>query len=163
MLSNTRTHCHTAFAMLLLWTLTIASGFANACLLEQPGAHSHTAATAHGLGHGGTQVSRHTEALDETSGAVHHSQPDYSQPVGLKTLSDPLKTSPDACLKVCDDSARSLPKQHASSLLDLGHMVVVAVSWSAGVATMLEHGQPNDAQVVTSRLPLRVRYARLAL
>ncbi len=159
MFSNTRTHRHTALAMLLLWTLTIASGFANACLLEQPGAHPHTAATAHV----GTQVSRHTEALDETSGAVHHSQPDYLQPVGLQTSSDPSKTSHDACLKVCDDSARSLPKQHASSLLDLGHMVVVAVSWSAGVATMLEHGQPNDAQVVTSRLPLRVRYARLAL
>ena len=44
--SNTRTKRHTAFAVLLVWLFALASGFANACLLQTPTVHSSAAGVA---------------------------------------------------------------------------------------------------------------------
>lgn len=145
--SDLRIHRNSALVMLLVWTFALASGFANACLLEQPGTYPHAAITipaeAHAPNYDSLKAHQHTEAWPDAD--------DESQATG------------QLCLKVCDDSSRSLPKVYSSSQIDPGPPAVVAVLWSATAPDQLQHHQPNDAQRVTSSQPLRIRYARLAL
>lgn len=145
--SNPRIHRNSALVMLLVWTFGLASGFANACLLEQPDTHPHATITvpaeAHAANYDSLKAHQHTEALPDAD--------DESQATG------------QLCPKVCDDSSRSLPKHYSANQIDPGPPMVVAVLWSAAALDQLQQHQPNDVQRVTSRLPLRVRYARLAL
>lgn len=46
-LPHSRSRQHTASVMLLLWLFALASGVANACMLEQPASHAPSAAAAH--------------------------------------------------------------------------------------------------------------------
>lgn len=144
---NTRINRNNAFVMLLVWTFALASGIANACLLEESDVPTHKALRSHTTQDGGRDFSR-----------VTHAQPEAG-----RNQDDESHTSGQPCLKVCDDSSRSLPKGYTASQTDPGPPTVVAVLWTAVAPIHLEHHQLNDAQRVVSRLPLRVRYSRLVL
>lgn len=144
---TTRFNRTSALAMLLVWTLALASGVANACLLEAPGTHADARAKLQSTQLGGKHVS-----------LVRPAQPDTGQ-----KREDDAHTSKRPCLKVCDDGSRSLPKQHPVGQVDPGPAAIVAVLWNAAVPTHLQYQQPDDTQRVVPQLPLRVRYSRLAL
>ena len=136
-----------ALAMLLVWLFGLVSGIANACLLEPPGAAAHTKTdkphAQHDIRH--TGLGAHPQAV---SGLAH---------------TDDAHTSKQPCLKVCDDSSRSLPKKYPAGEVDPGLPSVVAVLWSLVEPVYLTYKQPSSTQRVASHVPLRHRYARLAL
>ena len=145
-LSNTRINRASAFAMLLVWVLALISGVANACLLEAPGTAAHAGATGRTNQHGVDHVA-------------------LSRNVPIEADSDQADdghTSKQPCLKICDDSSRSLPKKYPAGQIDPGLPVIVAVLWSLAEPIRLQYKQPNGTQHATL-LPLRVLYARLVL
>ena len=145
-LLNTRINRASAFAMLLVWVLALISGVANACLLEAPGTAAHTGATGrtnqHGVEH--VALSRYVPIEADSDQA------------------DDAHTSKQPCLKVCDDSSRSLPKKYPAGHIDPGLPIIVAVLWSLAGPIRLQYKQPTGIQQATL-LPLRVLYTRLAL
>lgn len=145
--SNARSNRNSAFVMLLVWTFALASGVANACLLEEVGVPTHAVIGTHTPHDGGKNVSPGRDAQFEAG----------------RDQDDDSHNSRQPCLKVCDDGSRSVPKQYLSSQIDPGPAIVVAVLWTAAVPIHLQPHQPDDAQRVISTLPLRVRYSRLAL
>lgn len=144
--SNSRTRRHTAFVVLLAWLFAMASGVANACLLEVRIAHGQ-AATADSPGAAGTpaEIAAHAGAV-----AGHYDQ--------SGNPSEP-------CLKVCDDGSNSLPKPPAEvKLTDTDTAPVVAVLWTT--TTPLVSAAPRRLELLHPpgpAQPLRVRYTRLAL
>lgn len=90
-LADTCTRRKTAFAMLLVWVFALASGVANACLLERPGHHSRAV-----KGAVATAVQAPAELvthLDATAG--QHNDADSTR---------------QSRLKACDDGRLGLPK-----------------------------------------------------
>ena len=138
--TTTRINRNRAFVMLLVWAFAMVSGLANACLLEESGSHARAGITAQ------------TSHNDVRHGSLAR----QSQPEAGPDQDDDAHTSRQPCLKVCDDSSRSLPKQYPSSQIDPGPPIVVAVLWTAFAPIHLLQYQPTNAQRVTSGLPLRV-------
>ena len=136
-----------AFAMLLVWVFALISGVANACLLESPGFTAQAGATGEINEHGTAQVSLRSHAAIE--GDLERAEDGH--------------TSKQPCLKVCDDSSRSLPKKYPAGEVDPRQPIIVAVLWSLAEPIRLQYKQPSSTQHVASLLPLRVLYARLAL
>ena len=136
-----------ALAMLLMWTLALASGVANACLLEAPGKPAAARATL--------QLTQH--------GGMHASHLKHAEPGASPEREDDARTSKQLCLKVCDDSSRSLPKQYPVGQVDPVPSAIVAVLWNAATPIRLQYQQPDDTQRVVPGLPLRVLYSRLVL
>jgi hypothetical protein len=144
--SNTRTKRNTALVMLVVWLFALASGVANACLLEARGTHSHDAPV--------TQSSA-TEARPEISAG--HGGVIASHDAGA----DASKVS---CLKVCDDGSQSLPKQPSSfNVTDPGLALFVTVVWTAAVLDLPAPSGANDLGHAVPTLPVRTRFSRLAL
>lgn len=145
-LFNTRINRASAFAMLLVWAFALISGVANACLLEAPGADAHAGTpeqtNQHGVKH--VTLSKYVPIEDDSIQA------------------DDAHTSKQPCLKVCDDSSRSLPKKYPAGQIDPGLPIIAAVLWSLAEPIRLQYKQPNGTRHV-ALLPLRLRYARLAL
>ena len=136
-----------AYAMLLVWMFWLFSGLANACLVEPAGYATHVMSAAHSL----------QKDLPHAS-SIRHSQTEASS-----VQADDASISKQACLKVCDDNSRSLTKKYQAGQIDAGLSSVVAVLWSLVEPVYLSHTQPGTAQHVVSKVPLRHRYARLAL
>lgn len=137
--STSRTKRTTAFVVLLVWLFAVASGVANACLLEEPGPHPHLA-----TGHA-------PAVLDDDAGVVgdHHNDSD---------------TSKESCLKVCDDGSKAPVKLHTGfDLTDPGMAPLVAIAWSAAAPVVTGPSPRVDLQPPIGGPPLRVRYSRLAL
>ena len=130
--------------MLLVWVLGLVSGVANACLLESPGAATHAK----------------TEKPYAHHDVKHSGLGTHPQTAAGSSQAEDAHTSKQPCLKVCDDSSRSLPKKHLAGEVDPGLLSVVAVLWSL---VELTYNQPSSTQLVASQVPLRHRYARLAL
>ena len=130
--------------MLLVWVFGLVSGVANACLLEAPGAATHAK----------------TEKLHAQHDVQHNGFGTHPQTAVGSAQAEDAHTSKQPCLKVCDDSSRSLPKKHLAGEVDPGLPSVVVVLWSL---VKLNHRQPSSTQRVASQVPLRHRYARLAL
>jgi hypothetical protein len=143
--SNTRAKRNTAFVVLLVWLFALASGVANACLLEARATHGHGAAA-------GTSETAMSNAISAGHvGAVA----DHDAGAG---------SSKAPCLKVCDDGSQSLVKQQ--STFDLSHpgpALLVAIVWAAAVPVVSAPRRMDDLQPSIPGLPLRVRYSRLAL
>jgi len=143
--SNIRAKRNTAFMVLLVWLFSLASGVANACLLEARGTHSHVATAA------SSEATHAPVILPGHAGAVA----DHD---------DDLHTFKAPCLKVCDDGSRSFPKQDATvAQPDPGPALIVLVLWGAVAPVVPTLRQMDDRQPATPGLPLRVRYSRLAL
>ena len=119
---------NTAFMVLLAWLFAIASGVANACLLEAPHHELHALAAA-------------------------------SHAADFSTRSSRLP-----CQKVCDDAPQSLPK--AVSGIDQtnpGLPPPSAILWSATAPIAVGTRRSARMQPALPELPIRLRYARLAL
>lgn len=145
-LFNTRINRVSAFAMLLVWVFALISGVANACLLEATGAFAHAG----------------TNEQTNQYGVKHVTLSKYVPIEADSGQADDAHTSKQPCLKVCDDSSRSLPNKYPAGQIDPGLPIIVAVLWSLAEPIRLQYKQPNGTQHATL-LPLRVRYARLAL
>ena len=143
---NTRIKRTSATAMLLVWMFALVSGVANACLLEAPGSATHEKTA--------------TQFVQQD--VKHTSLAGHSQIEASSDQADDAHTSKQPCLKVCDDSSRSLPKKYPAGQIDPGSPIIVAVLWSLAEPIRLRYKQPNDTRHATL-LPLRVLYTRLAL
>jgi hypothetical protein len=143
--SNTRAKRSTAFVVLLVWLFALASGVANACLLEARGTHGH-----------GATVSTFAAALATAISAGH---------VGaVADHNDDSDASKAPCLKVCDDGSQSLVKQQTTfDLTDPGLAFLVRGVWTAAGSAVAAPRRMDDLQPSTPGLPIRVRYSRLAL
>ena len=149
-LFTTRANRISAFSMLLIWIFGLMSGMANACLLEAeaPSAVVHT-------------------ALQQAPRDEKYTSPVKHSPAAavLETLAqaDDAHTSKQPCLKVCDDSSRSLPNKYPAVQIDPGLPIAASVLWSLVEPIDLSYKQPSSTQRVASHVPLRHRLARLAL
>ncbi|WP_293638402.1 hypothetical protein [Polaromonas sp.] len=142
---NTRAIHNTAFMLLLVWLFALASGVANACLLEARQTHSHIATDA-----SSGVAAQASVILPGHAGAV------------ADGIDEPHFKAP--CLKVCDDGSRSFPKQDSTVVqADPGPALLVLVLWNkvAPVISTLRH--MNVVQPATPELPIRVRFSRLAI
>ena len=145
-LSNIRVRRDAAFMVLLVWLFALASGVANACLLEVRETHSHVAAAA---------SSEMAHALDISPG--------HAGAIGGHD--DISQTFEGPCQKVCDDGSRSFPSPDLTvTPADPGPALLVAVLWIAATSVASEFRRMDDMQQpATPGLPIRVRYSRLAL
>ena len=151
-LPNSRTRRNTACAMLFVWLFALASGVANACLLEPHGAHDHGSPLSH-LSASGTTLGL---AGDHAQGFAHDDGDSDPGPGPA-----PAKES---CLKACDDGSHSLLKQaYSFDLADPGLAPLVAAAWAAEVHLAPASGRPHDFQLPERGPPVRVRFSRLAL
>lgn len=143
--ADTRAKRNIAFAMLLVWVFALASGVANACLLETPGHHSTavkgpTAATLQAP----AELVAH---LDATAG--HHDDADSTK---------------ESCLKVCDDGTHGLLKaQWGVDHADPGPPTLVTTLWTGSKPVVSAPRRVDDLAIPILGPPLRVRYSRLAL
>ena len=149
-LPNSRTRRNTACAMLFVWLFALASGVANACLLEPHGIHDHGSPLSHLFASGTTPGL----AGDHAQGLAHD---DGDSDPGA----GPAKES---CLKACDDGSQSLLK-HAYSFdfPDPGLTPFVTAAWAAEVQVAPASGRAHDFRLPERGPPLRVLFSRLAL
>ena len=146
--SSTRTKRRTAFAVLLVWLFAVASGVANACLLEvseAPGTHAHSATSGSArMGDPAAVSAGHLEAGDGHD--------------------DDSRTSTPSCLKVCDDGSNALVRLQAGvDLTDPGMSPLVAVVWNAAAPVVSGPCWRVNEQPPPAGPPFRDRYCRLAL
>ena len=143
---NSRTKHTTTALVLMAWLFALASGIANACLLEGArGTHAHAA---------GVEESPHTHAATEPLGHA----PD------IAGNTDESPTTRALCLDACDDRAHAQVKQHASpDQPHLAPLTVIASIWLATqpMASMVRLQRDNHAEPFD--VPIRIRYARLTL
>lgn len=144
--SNSRAKRRTAFMVLLVWLFALVSGVANACLLQAQETHAHSVAAA------------------EFSGMAQAPAPWPAHAGAVASHGDDAHPSTAPCLKVCDEGARSVPKPDLKvAQSDPGPVPLLVVLWTAAPPVVPALGQREDMQPATPGLPLRVRYARLAL
>ena len=149
-LPNRRTRRNTACAMLFVWLFALASGVANACLLEPHGVHDHGSPLSH-LSASGTTPGL---AGDHAQGLAHD---DGDSDPGA----GPAKES---CLKACDDGSQSLLKHaYGFDFPDPGLTPFVAAAWAAEVQVAPASGRAHDFRLPERGPPLRVLFSRLAL
>ena len=146
LLSNTLTKRNAACMMLLIWVFALASGVANACLLDPHGAQSHASSGGSaGLDHVHTGLAAHSEGF-----ADHDEESD---------------TSRAPCLKFCNEESKFLPKQHfGPDPTDAGQAPLVAELWLATTPDF--PAVPTRVKDLSRRapeLPFRVQYSRMTL
>ena len=141
-----RTQRNTAFVALLVWLFALVSGAANACLIQPEKMHDHGTEATH------SPAAEKGHAISAVPGDAI---PDHDSG---------LETSKSQCLKVCDDSSQSLPKQQVG--FDLTHPVLVplpGVAWGMATPGVSARGLAAVQRPPYSRLSIRVRLSRLAL
>ena len=142
--SHQRTKRNTTFVALLVWLFALASGVANACLLEAPGKHSHVAAT-HSTG-------------------PSHAHPLAGHAVTVDDDGDDQDSSKESCLKACGDGANAQVKlQAGADLTDPGQAPFVVIAWNAATAVASVPNLYDILQVPIVGPPFRTRYSRLTL
>jgi len=139
-----------ALRVLLVWLLALASGMANACLLELRETHSHAAATA-------------TATVSFDPAQTPAIVPGHAGAVAdRKATGQPHPKAP--CLKVCDDGSRAFPSLVSTvAHIDPGPALRVQLIWSTVAPDVLALRQIDDPQPATPELPIRVRFSRLAI
>lgn len=143
--SNSHARRSIVLMVLFAWLFVLASGVANACVLQARETHSHVIGLAPGL----ADV---PAALVPSHAGLLAGHGDDSQ--NLKA----------PCLKACDDGSRALSKQNAPAAQpDLGLAPLVVVLWSVVAPAAATLDPMGEAQPPMPGLPLRVRYSRLAL
>jgi hypothetical protein len=146
--SNTRAKRNTAFMVLLVWLFALTSGIVNACLLQAPDTHAH----AHIIAAAGDPVLADAPAIPPGHAGDLADYQDDSQSINAP------------CLKVCDDGSRSVSKHVVTvAQADPGPAPRVVILWTADAPVVAALGNRDDLLPFMPRLPLRVRYSRLAL
>ncbi|MDP1741635.1 MAG: hypothetical protein Q8M51_02890 [Polaromonas sp.] len=144
LLSSTCAKRHTAFLVLLLWVFALASGVANACLLEVRGTHGHLAAV-------GSEAAAAPVVSAGHAGAVAHHD-------------DDADSSLAPCQKACEDVAKSPHRQDLTTAqADPGPMSLVSILWTAATPVVPALVRLDRMQPLASERPIRLRYSRLAL
>ena len=146
--ASTRTQRRIAFAVLLVWLFAVASGVANACMLQAsdgppaPGVHAHGATAA---------------SSDPTALSAGHFEAGDGH-------GDDTRAAGPLCLKVCDDGSSALLKLQAPvDLGDPGMAPLVAVVWNPAAPAALGPRWRVAEQPLPAGPPVRDRYCRLAL
>lgn len=141
--SNTFAKRKAAVVVLLAWLFALASGVANACLLETPTTHALVTTAASDGALVLAVMAGHSRAVAD---------------------GDHESSSAEApCLKVCDESSNALVSQPSMAQADAGPAPLVRVLWPVAVTDRLAPSQTGDPRPATTKLPLRLRYSRLAL
>ncbi len=144
--SNNRAKRNTAFAMLLAWTIALVSGVANACLLEIRGTNHEVIAVAYSA----------------ASDVGHKSQTGYAPTVASRHSGSDATKAP--CLKVCDEVSQGLLQVNSIvDPADPGHAPIVTVLRAAAIPVKSASRRGYDLWPPPLRLPLRLRFSRLAL
>ncbi len=143
--SNTRAKRNTAFVVLLVWLFALASGVANACLLESPELHSKAP-------NGPSSMTIHAPAELAGHAGTHAGHDDGSD------------NTRKSCLKVCDDGTHTLPSANSGvDHTDPGPALLVATLWAGSPHVISVSRRMHDSAIPVVGPPLRVRYSRLAL
>ena len=144
--SSLRTRRNTTFVAMLVWAFALASGMANACLLETQGKHAH-------IGADHQSQANHAHAHDVVVGdaiAVDHD--------------DDADASKESCVKACDDGSNAQIKlQTGVDLTDPGLAPFVVFAWAATTSVASASGGFDEFQVPVVGPPFRLRYSRLTL
>lgn len=144
LLSDSHSKRSAAFVVLLLWVFALVAGVANACVLEAHGTHFHADSSKVV---GDELASDHTHVHPRTAGS--HDQQDHSKA---------------SCQKFCDDESHLVIKQnHGVDQPDMGPTPLVAVLWTLAEAASVEPLNMEIMLAAATTVPLRLRYARLAL
>lgn len=134
-----------AVVVLLLWTLTVATGIVNACVLDARQA----------------QKANYVESLN-TDTAAPLSVGSHAGVLGQH--GDNSDGSGAPCLKVCDDSSQSLPKpQSGIDQNDLAQMPPPSAFWARAAQAVLVTDQVGRLPPPASVIPIRTHLGRLAL
>lgn len=129
--------------VLLTWLFALASGVANACLFETPTTHAHVVAAAFEGARVSAVMAGHPGAIADDG--------------------DESSTAKAPCLKVCDESSNALVSQPNMTQADTGPAPLVKVLWPVAVADRVAPSRTGDLWPSATKLPLRLRYSRLAL
>ena len=136
---------NTAFLVLLAWLFALASGVANACLLE-PTPNPFHVGSAGPLGKAGSPVQSGVHAKH----VVGHGHA--------------VDISRAPCLKVCNDATQSLTTpQSGVDQTDPGPPGIATVLWTAAVPLVSMSHRMAEMRPVTLGPPIRLRYSRLLL
>lgn len=148
--SNTFAKRNTAILVLLVllvWLFALASGVANACLLEARGTHAYGA----------------TAGYSEAAHAPGVS-PGHAGAVADRDHANASYASSATCLKACGDGTYSVPKPDLTATqTDPGPALLVAVLWTAATPVVSPPSRMDHVQPSAPERPIRVRYSRLAL
>lgn len=145
-LFNSRTKRNTAYVVLLAWLFALASGVANACLIQARVIDGRGSLAAH------SSVADKGHAISAVHGAAMFTQDSGSD------------ASMPPCLKVCDDVSQSLPKQPAGfDLTDPYLALLPAVAWTTATTVVSARDLAVFQRPPDPGLSIRVRLARLAL
>ena len=143
--ANARTKRNTSFVVLLVWLFALASGVANACLLETPGSHS-----VPGKGSATTTSQATAELIAHPDGPADHD--------------DDADNGKESCLKACDDGTNALPKAYSGvDHTDPGPAALVTTLWAGSTQVASAPRRRDDLVMPSVGPPLRVRFSRLAL
>ena len=129
--------------VLLAWLFALASGVANACLLETPTTHAHVLTAAFEGARTLAVMAGHTGVVADSGGEL------------------PAAKAP--CLKVCDESSNALATQLSLAQPDMGPAPLVRILWLVAATDRVATSSAGDPEPPAPALPLRVRYSRLAL
>jgi hypothetical protein len=141
--ANTFAKRKTAVVVLLAWLFALASGVANACLLETSTTHAHFVTAAFEGARTSAVMAGHTGVVADSG--------------------DELPAAKAPCLKVCDESSNALATQLSMAQPDMGPAPLVRVVWLAAASDRVAPSETGDPGLPAPELPLRVRYSRLAL
>ena len=137
LLPRTSTRRTTASFMLAVWLFVLASGFANACLLQAPD-------------YGGSQTSSESSHITGQPAATGH---------------DSGESSKAPCLKACDEGTQALQSSNAMDWVDPGTPPFVGVLWNdeTPLLTCYGTGCGFNTPPSLSDPPERILYSRWAL
>lgn len=144
--SNLRTRHRTVYMVLLVWLFALASGWANACLLQERETHWH----------GPSDDASLTAQLAHISPAHVGLHADHAE------NADPGK---HACLKACDGGSQSVIKWASSADLMDAVMAPPPVTriWPVPLATPARNTDWLALPAPSPGVPLRTRFSRLTL
>ena len=137
-LFNIRTLRSATCMVLVVWSFGLASGVANACLLEAGESHHHGSPETNEMSIGAVGAI-----------ASHGHRPDASKA---------------PCLKFCDDGSNSLVKQQSTlDLTDPGHAPFHVSAWPVVTTAASPLVREADLRRPPPGPPVRVRFSRLLI
>ncbi len=143
---------NTAFVVLFTWLFALASGAANACVIEPRGTHTGSVAASALATEESEEAATAPDHADHVIGAVGHHHHDSEAPG-------------TPCQKVCDEAAKFLPKQQSTSApIDFALAPFLVVAWTASeTAIVSAPSRAGTHEPPPPRLCVRVLFSRLAL
>ena len=133
-LSRTIASRNAASFMLAVWLFVLASGIANACLLEASD-------------HGHRPPSEGSPTIANVAVMEHEHE----------------RSSKAPCLKACDDGARALQSSHVMDSIDPGFPSLAIVIWTGAVPRAVRDRSVFANPPSLSDPPARIIYSRWAL